>query len=557
VRDSKSPDQIDPPAQLGCHETKLASQFSPRAFGAASRGACVPAPNPVNEEKLKIAVFIDFDNIQIGVRSTLSRDFDLALVLEALKERGEVVTKIAYGNWKRAGELTRTLTQNAVLMVQRDLTPRGDKNGADINLALDALEMAINHPHINAFVVVGGDSDFIALVEKLKQYNKAVFVVGGRSFTSSVLQRNCREFLAYENLVEAVAPDRRRDEGMRRREVYPLQRAVPLVYRGLKVLADREVQAQLGLLKSTLIQLDSTFNERDFGASSFRGFMQKMADAGLLSVRQQGNSYVVEPLEREPASAAEMPAEGGESRAETAPEGAEGEAAPAAYGEAESESEGAPAAPPPPAPPVASRPPEEALELLQRVLAPLRGTNPRPLYLRNVKQLLRAEAPSFEEQQHGFASLVDLLRAGQAQNWLRLQRDRRGALRVFIPPIGGAAAAASSGGEPDGAAREPGNRAEPRAAATPAAEVDDDRQPAFPDAEPAAPAYAAAAPARPEGQDPEDSQIAVLGYYTGIHGEATEEQPLSLAAAVADGGRKKRSPRPKPEGGPRRRKPKR
>jgi hypothetical protein len=66
-------------------------------------------------------------------------------------------------------------------MVQRNLTPGGDKNGADINLALDALEMAFTHPHINAFVIVGGDSDFISLVEKLKQYDKKVFIVGGRS----------------------------------------------------------------------------------------------------------------------------------------------------------------------------------------------------------------------------------------------------------------------------------------------------------------------------------------------------------------------------------------
>src|SRR6185437_8133385 len=102
----------------------------------------------------------------------------------------------------------------------------------------------------------------------------------------------------------------------------------------------------------------------------------------------------------------------------------------------------------PPPPPVATRPPEEALDLLQQILAPLRGTNPRPLYLRNVKQLLRAEAPAFDEQQHGFASLVDLLRAGQSQNWLRLQRDRRGALRVFIPPTPGSAAAAAEGGSP-------------------------------------------------------------------------------------------------------------
>ena len=77
------------------------------------------------------------------------------------------------------------LTQHAVQMVQRNLTPGGDKNGADINLALDALEMAFTRDHINAFVIVGGDSDFIALVEKLKQYDKRVFVVGGRAFTST------------------------------------------------------------------------------------------------------------------------------------------------------------------------------------------------------------------------------------------------------------------------------------------------------------------------------------------------------------------------------------
>ncbi|MGH9475007.1 MAG: NYN domain-containing protein [Terriglobales bacterium] len=509
----------------------------------------------MNEEKLKIAVFIDFDNIQIGVRSTLNRDFDLALVLEALKERGEVVTKIAYGNWKRAGELTRTLTQNAVLMVQRDLTPRGDKNGADINLALDALEMAINHSHINAFVIVGGDSDFIALVEKLKQYNKAVFVVGGRSFTSSVLQRNCREFLAYENLVEATSPaERRRDDGVRRREVFSLSRAVPLVYRGLKVLTDREVQAQLGLLKSTLIQLDSTFNERDYGASSFRGFMEKMAAAQLLTLRQQGNSFVVEPLDREPIAelaAAELAAtESGEAMPlEPAGEEFDSEAA---ASEASS-------APPPPPPP--TRPAEEAMELLQRILAPLQGTNPRPLYLRNVKQLLRVEAPNFDEQQYGFGSIVDLLRAGQAQNWLRLQRDRRGALRVFLPPSGNATSPGNVASDGDGAApratSDIGNTAEPQPGA---ASADADHQTPFTDTAPSA-AVPAVATVRAERSDPEDSQIAVLGYYSGVHGEGTEEAPLSIAAAIADGGRKKRGPRkPKADGGSsgsHRRKPKR
>src|SRR5512136_3442807 len=162
---------------------------------------------PVSDERLKIAVFIDFDNIEIGVKTTLNATFDVGAVLDAIKERGEVVTKIAYGDWKRAGDHSRALSQHAVRLVQRNLTPGGDKNGADINLALDALEMALTHTHINAYVIVGGDSDFITLVEKLKQYDKMVIVVGGRAFTSVILQRNCHEFIAYENLVNVGRSD--------------------------------------------------------------------------------------------------------------------------------------------------------------------------------------------------------------------------------------------------------------------------------------------------------------------------------------------------------------
>src|ERR1700744_1349466 len=154
------------------------------------------------EQKLKIAVLIDFDNIEIGVKSTLHREFDVAAVLDALKERGEIVTKIAYANWGRQDTHTRALSEHAVQMVQRDPSPRGDKNGADINLALDALEMALRHEHINAFAIVSGDSDFIALVNKLKQYDKTLFVVGGRPYTSPIQQKNCHEFISYESVID-------------------------------------------------------------------------------------------------------------------------------------------------------------------------------------------------------------------------------------------------------------------------------------------------------------------------------------------------------------------
>ena len=256
------------------------------------------------DQRLKIAVFIDFDNIEIGVKTTLHTQFDIAAILDGIKERGEVVTKVAYGDWKRAGDYGRMMSQHAIRMVQRNLTPGGDKNGADINLALDALEMAFTHDHINAFVIVGGDSDFITLVEKLKQYDKKVFVVGGRQFTSQVMQKNCHEFIAYENLVVSRKPavaagpgPRRENGGGATAAPADVAKAIPLVKRALKVLTDREVSPQLGLLKSTLLQLDSTFSERDYGVSTFRDFIEKVAKTGLVTLRHSGRSMMVDAVD--------------------------------------------------------------------------------------------------------------------------------------------------------------------------------------------------------------------------------------------------------------------
>jgi uncharacterized LabA/DUF88 family protein len=359
------------------------------------------------ESRLKIAVFIDFDNIEIGVRTTLGAQFDIGQVLEALKERGEVVSKTAYSDWKRAGDHSRTLTQHAIKMVQRNLTPGGDKNGADINLALDALEMAFTHPHINAYVIVGGDSDFISLVEKLKQYDKKVLVVGGRSFTSNILQTNCHEFIAYENLIGVNgrrSPDRGR--GAARGEAQPIDLAVPLVRRALKVLADREVSPQLGLLKSTLLQLDSTFSERNYGASTFRDFAERLEKSGVVSLKVAGRNILVELKDDERGSVEESDS--------VAP----GIVEPAQV---------VPFTPAVPADPALQ---SEGVAEVRRLLGGSTALR-FPMYVRNVRQVLRAADASFDERRFGFGGLMDLLRACQRDGLLRLERDRRGALRVF------------------------------------------------------------------------------------------------------------------------------
>ena len=262
------------------------------------------------QEKLNIAVFVDYDNIEIGLKSTLRREFDVSLALDALKERGDIVAKFAYANWGRQDGATRQMAENAVQMVQRIPSPRGDKNGADINLALDALEMAFTHTHVNAFAIVSGDSDFIPLVNKLKEYGKTVFVVGGKAFTSTILQQNCHEFISFESLLsdsggppiaaphegEAWPQRQRGDRGDRRPRPAPLDLALamPVVERALQVLERRAVQPQLGLLKSTMLQLDPAFNERAYGASSFSDFVERLKRADLVEVSGTGGRYIIE-----------------------------------------------------------------------------------------------------------------------------------------------------------------------------------------------------------------------------------------------------------------------
>lgn len=349
------------------------------------------------EQKLKIAVFIDFDNIEIGVKSTLHREFDVAAVLDALKERGEIVTKFAYANWGRQEFATRALSEHAVQMVQRDPSPRGDKNGADINLALDALEMAFTHDHINAFAIVSGDSDFIALVNKLKQYDKRVFVVGGRAFTSTILQKNCHEFVAYESMIDeprsrppstpqqqekAPQQDRQPQRQQSKRVALDLGQAMPLVERALGVLERREVRPQLGLLKSTMLQLDSTFNEKAYGASSFTDFVEKLQKADFVEVSGGEGRYMI----RMKGAAPEKP----------------------------------------------GSKPEMAIPILRDVLETHRMEVDNGVNADELAEWVHQDQPTFDWRDFGFQELSELLNYAQDKGLVRIQADEEKGLTVFL-----------------------------------------------------------------------------------------------------------------------------
>jgi uncharacterized protein (TIGR00288 family) len=348
------------------------------------------------QDKLHIAVFVDFDNIEIGVKSTLRREFTVAPVLDSLKERGLLAAKFAYANWGRQEGATRQMAENAVQMVQRIPSPRGDKNGADINLALDALEMAFTHQHINAFAIVSGDSDFIPLVNKLKEYGKTVFVVGGKAFTSTILQQNCSEFISYESLLDdgkyvqapAAQPARqaagRKQEQRSKPEPLDLALVMPLIERALDVLERREVQPQLGLLKSTMLQLTPTFSEKAYGAHSFSEFVELLKKAGFIKVSGTGGKSIIE---RRPLAL-------------TDPQ---------------------------------RRNPEEALPVLQNVLHTHGAALSAGVSSEQVVSWVQAEAPDLHWSAYGFQEFAELLNFAQDRGVVRIEPDEERGLMVYPP----------------------------------------------------------------------------------------------------------------------------
>ncbi len=351
-------------------------------------------------EKLKIAVFVDYDNIEIGVKSTLQRDLEVSLVLESLKERGDIVAKFAYADWGRQEGAKRQMAENAVQMVQRVPSPRGDKNGADINLALDALEMAFTHPHINAFAIISGDSDFIPLVNKLKEYGKTIFVVGGRGFTSTILQKNCHEFISFESLIDEPQRGQPRQQHQpqqqqqspqhqerrqQRRRPAPLElpQVMPLVERALQVLERREVTPQLGLLKSTMLQLNPAFSEKAYGASSFTDFIEKLQKADYIGVTGAEGRYVIE---RKTAA-----------KQEEAPHRL-----------------------------------EDALPILRDVLETHRLEIDAGCLAEDLENWVRADHPDFATQKFGFQEFTEFLNYAQDKLLVRIEPDEERGLLVYL-----------------------------------------------------------------------------------------------------------------------------
>ncbi len=150
-----------------------------------------------------MALFCDFENVALGVRDAKYAEFDIRKVLERLLVKGDIVVKKAYCDWERYKDFKRSMHEAAFELIEIPHVRQSGKNSADIRMVVDALDLCYTKAHVDAFVIISGDSDFSPLVSKLRENNKIVIGVGVRSSTSDLLVGNCDEFIFYDDLVRA------------------------------------------------------------------------------------------------------------------------------------------------------------------------------------------------------------------------------------------------------------------------------------------------------------------------------------------------------------------
>jgi uncharacterized protein (TIGR00288 family) len=148
-----------------------------------------------------MALFCDFENVALGVRDAKYAAFDIQKVLERLLLKGSIVVKKAYCDWARYKEFKAPMHEAAFELIDIPHVRMSGKNSADIRMVVDALDLCYTKAHVDAFVIISGDSDFSPLVSKLRENNKQVIGVGVKNSTSDLLTSNCDEFIYYDDLV--------------------------------------------------------------------------------------------------------------------------------------------------------------------------------------------------------------------------------------------------------------------------------------------------------------------------------------------------------------------
>ena len=259
----------------------------------------------------RVAVYLDFDNIvisrydQVNGRSSFQKDkakgldkhadrleratVDVGAIIDFASSFGTLVLTRAYADWSAEVNTgyREQLVGRAVDLVQLFPAAAYGKNGADIRLAVDAVEDMFRLPDLTHVVIVAGDSDYIALAQRCKRLGRYVVGVGVAGSSSKALAAACDDFVIYDALpgvpVPEPAPKTRRaksDDDEPQPGPDPQPAATALLTRALRIGTEKDDVDWLhnSAVKAQMKRMDPSFSEKSLGFKSFSDFLRSRSD---------------------------------------------------------------------------------------------------------------------------------------------------------------------------------------------------------------------------------------------------------------------------------------
>ena len=270
-------------------------------------------------EITNMALFCDFENIALGVADAKYAKFDIDKVLERLLLKGSIVVKKAYCDWERYKSFKAAMHEAAFELIEIPHVRMSGKNSADIRMVVDALDLCYTKSHVDAFVIISGDSDFSPLVSKLRENNKVVIGVGVKNSSSDLLIANCDEFIFYDDLVrekparKRAAPKKAaaKPEASAAETDTPIkpvdgkkQEALDLIVETIEALGTERGEDEKiwgSMVKQALKRRKPGFNEAYYGFRSFNKLLEEAEACHLLKLERDEKSggYVIRMLAHE------------------------------------------------------------------------------------------------------------------------------------------------------------------------------------------------------------------------------------------------------------------
>lgn len=248
-----------------------------------------------------VAIYLDFENLAISA-DTVYPSHVAPLAIEPIVEfalaTGAIRIKRAYADWSMDlfAQYQPKLMEKGFELIHLPATNQQGKNGSDVRLAIDVMEMLEQFNDIDHVIIGSGDTDFIPLIQRLRSRGKTVLVLGFEHSVGNLVKLNSAAFKSLEDLLGMPREDSRKPERVISPKNFEIGRQIIIEFLRNRTETGPILMARL---KQQLMRLQPDFSEKALGFASFKSFIEAMEGDLVERIEMQQDTLPLVHLQEE------------------------------------------------------------------------------------------------------------------------------------------------------------------------------------------------------------------------------------------------------------------